>query len=320
MNGKVQRTIFCVLLLTLILTACGTMSTTTKPVPNTIPHQIKALTKQKGGPGPTELLQHVGHSMAAPKSVHFTLTTAMNPAMIESPSADLSQLLNPLGGPHPTEMQGKGDEVAPDPANVSSRFSLRETRGDAGSGSPFTLDEVVNKDAFYILGNNNQGSNNQWCLLSKAYLLTHPENTAYADYGMVQAQALISLAIREGSLSDMGDTTIDNKPLRHIIARYNKNTFDDIKAIDVENYSWPIVKAASVQNPQGSTDFWFDDNTGYIYRLDNTVSYEHSNGTITFTTVNTLRFEFSKFNEPITINMPSHAIAIKDVSQIYAHP
>jgi hypothetical protein len=154
-------------------------------------------------------------------------------------------------------------------------------------------------------------------VISKKALLTTDITSKLVRSGMSQVNALIDLALRKGSLHDSGHEMVGGKQLRHIQAVFNRDAFNDVQGIDIENATWPRSPADQYIHIADTTDFWIDDSTGYIYqvinqtRLDPVITQNPA-------MIYTLGFHCSAFNQPVTIQIPAHATPVSSINQIPA--
>ena len=130
---------------------------------------------------------------------------------------------------------------------------------------------------------------------------------------MPQVGELIDLALKKGKLIDDGNATLGGKQLRHIQATFQKDDFTDLENIDIENSTWPQPVASAFTSITDKADFWIDEHTGYVYQASNTMDLATNYPPVM---VQTFRFQCSKFNQPITIDIPTQATPVSNTGQI----
>lgn len=319
--------VYCLGLLVLLLSACSNISPTTTTNNDNTNVQIQA---QKPAtetvvPAPTltpkQLLHKSNNAMNDLAGIHFTLDAKrqdITPTVSTTPAASILQTLLPLpgGAAYNSWKQGEGDEAGADGSQMKLDAKWAPPQFQPGSGYAFTMDQHIQGDNVYLLGE--PLANQKWYVISKKTLAEQPETQVYVVSGMSQIQALLELASQKGTLSDKGLENIGGTSLRHIQATFSEEDRTALRTIDVENYS-PFFASMQTENTSGSSDFWIDPNTDYVYRVVSTIVYKTTaSDTIKAMTMQqTLTFNCSRFNQPVTIAIPQQPIPTNSIDQIY---
>ncbi|GCE22669.1 hypothetical protein [Dictyobacter kobayashii] len=315
----------CLLLLVLLMSACSNSPATTdnvqakSPTTGTTP-TTKAVTPiPTPTPTPKQLLEKSSQAMNDLTGVHFTLDAKrqdITPAAA-NPSGDILQALLPLPGreAYNSWKQGEGDESGANTSQIHLQEQQKPPTFDAHSGSIFTMDQRIQGDNVYLLGD--PIANQKWYVISKKILDEQTNTQVFAVSAIAQIRSLIDLAQQKSTLNDKGLETINGITLRHIQATFSEENRTDLRAIDVENYN-SFLSSLHTENTQGSSDFWIDANTGYVYRAISDIDYKIMDDRYAPSTIQqTLTFNCSRFNQSVSITIPQNPISTNDINQIY---
>ncbi|GHO83727.1 hypothetical protein [Dictyobacter formicarum] len=316
----------CLALLVLLLSACSNISSTVTTNAN-IQTQTQAqspatkIVVSTPTPTPKQLLDKSNNTMNNLTAVHFTLDAKRQniaPTTSTTPAGSILQTLLPLpgGAAYNSWKQGEGDEAGANISQINLKAKWALPQFQPGSGYSFTMDQHIQGDNVYLLGE--PIANQKWYVISKKTLAEQPDTQVYALSGMSQIRALIELALHKGILSDKGQENIGGTTLHHIQATFNEEDRTALRAIDVENYS-TFFASMQTENTSGSSDFWIDTATGYVHRVSSTIVYKTtaSDAVRAMTMQQTLTFNCSRFNQPITIPIPQQPISTNSIDQIY---
>ncbi|GCE30562.1 hypothetical protein KDA_60460 [Dictyobacter alpinus] len=306
--------ILCLLFLLSLLAACNnspSINTTTITQP-TATITTKEPTQQPLSA--KQLLEKSQQAMKDIHSVHFTLDAKHQISNNQTtPTASLLQTLLPMPGTSNYNMwsQGQGDETD----GTISQITLQEKSDgklfQAHSGATFSLNQRIQGDSVYILGG--LYNHEKWYVIDKKILQQTPSTQVYAVAGIAQVRSLLDLALQKGQISDKGKENISDRLLRHIKVSFTGEGLAALQDLDVENKS-SRQEYNNAQTTAGSTDFWIDEDTGYVYQLSNLITTTLSNG---IPIQQTLKFKCQNFNQSIRIDIPVNAIPASDLSQIY---
>lgn len=259
--------------------------------------------------------------MSSLTGVHFTLDAKrqnITSATSSNPSGNILRALLPLPGgqAYNSWKEGKGDEAGVDGSQLSLKTIVAPPQFQPGSGYAFTMEQRLQGDNVYLLGE--PAPNQKWYVISKRTLMEQPATQVYALSGISQLRALLALARQKGTLSDKGLEKVGATSLRHIQASFNEEDRTALRSIDIENYS-PFFASIQTENTSGSSDFWIDPTTGYIQRASSTLVYKTTaSDTVPAMTIQqTLSFNCSNFNQPVTIQIPQQPISTNSIDQIY---
>ncbi|GLV55081.1 hypothetical protein KDH_19280 [Dictyobacter sp. S3.2.2.5] len=318
------------LLLILLASACSNVMplTTTH---NNVQAQTKTLDQQKKRPTPEaltpqQILQKSSNAMNNLTGVHFTLDAKrqnITPSgTTPNPSGNILQTLQtlvPLPGAaaYNSWKEGAGDDAGTHGSQIHLKEQTDPPLFQPGSGYAFTMDQRQQADdSTYLLGE--PIANQKWYVISSHTLVKQNATQIYVLSGMSQIRNLLQLTMQAGKVSDKGLEKMNGSQLLHIHATFDEEDRTALRAIDVENYS-PFFASIQTQNTSGSSDFWIDPATGYVYRASSTVVYKttENDAMPTVTMQQTLTFNCSQFNQPVTIQIPAQPIPANNINQIY---
>ncbi|GCE08550.1 hypothetical protein [Dictyobacter aurantiacus] len=317
------------LLLLLLVSACSNvMSPTTT---HNVQAQTRTLDQQKKKPTPEaltplQILQKSSNAMNSLTGVHFTLDAKRQNITPDSttpnPSGNILQTLQtlqPLPGAaaYNNWKEGSGDDAGTNGSQIHLKEQTDPPLFQPHSGYTFTMDQhQQGNDNTYLLGE--PIVNQKWYMISTRTLVEQPATQIYALSGMSQVKALLQLTMQAGKVSNKGLEKMNGSLLRHIHATFAEEDRTALRAIDVENYS-SFFASIQTQNTSGSSDFWIDPATDYVYRASSTVVYKttEKDAMPTVTMQQTLTFNCNQFNQPVIIQIPTHPIPANDINQIY---
>ncbi len=246
-------------------------------------------------PTPVQTLQNSAKVMSQLKSVHFAIPQAT--LALQSSSGSNSGVSFTL--------TGQGDAVSPDQASVSIAL---------GKNPVFAL--ISKGQKVYV-----QVTNGTWYSVEKSQI----KDTVQSFFSQSLATQLgqIMTILQSAQLTDHGQETLNGVSLDHITATLDQQTLQELNSL--LNSQLP-TKAQSAQNQikQATLDFWIDQSTGYVYqvKLDvltqvNASSLQQFTGQSTSGLSGVLPVEltaqinFSKFNQPLTIQAPTSSVPLQ---------
>lgn len=218
-----------------------------------------------------------------------------------------------------------GDEVLPDQA-----ASLKLTMGGF-SGLNLNLAEVSKGDKIYF-----QNSKGQWYVIEKSQLVgSNSASNPFSSANVPNFNQLLDLS-KHAQVTDHGDQSLNGENLRHITITLDKNGLKDLlnstgQLSSLTGSSQQTVDRFmnSTKNFQASLDFWIDESTSYVHRVEmkfnlnidarsfatpGTTSKGPSAITLGFDTT----IDLSRFNDSsITVTTPANAIPTNNPSTIF---
>ena len=245
-----------------------------------------------GGTPPAQTLQQSVTAMSQLKSVHFDMQSTLN---MQFPSNN-----NGNSGGISLNVTGHGDAAAPN--QVSATFLM---------GQNPLLSVVSTGGKVYV-----QVKNGQWYVTDKSKV---PDNV---QQFISQHLGDITKAISNAKLTDHGQETVNGESLDHITVALDAQT---LQSLSSQLNGMLPTNMQSNQNAitQATLDLWIDQSTSYVHQaklaiaanVDTSkwppVNFNGQNikfpAAVVPTALNA-QVNFSKFNQPVTIQAPSGAI------------
>ena len=270
-----------------------------------------------------QLLTNSANAMKQIKSLHLDMTTTVNVAVTGVPNSDST---SSIPGNTNITVKASGDEVMPDQSSLKL----------SGSGpGKFAFAEVVKGNQLYI-----QNAQGQWYVIDKSKLegTTNSLNNVLSNASAPDFSKLLNMLEKDVTVADHGDETLNGASLRHITITLDKNGLvklidntDQFKKLPGTSQQSINDMLKSVSNFSASLDFWFDESTSYIHRLElklNTaVDLSKLTSPATATTASApsafslkadIVLDLSKFNDPsIKITAPANAIPTDNPGVIF---
>ena len=255
---------------------------------------------------PLQVLKNSAKTMQQLKSAHFQMTTT---TLLQTGSATPTS-----GTPTPSNnislnLTANGDENLPDQESLNLTLN-----------SAINLAEIVQGDKVYI-----QNTHGQWYVMNKSVLGGLVGNP-FSGINLLDLTNLIGLA-QTATLSDHGDELLNGQSLRHITVTLDKDGFRQLISSNeqLKNlFGQQNIDAvlSSAKTLKASLDLWIDETQFYLHRvelkfnLNADLSSLRASATATagvtvppsLTTTLDSVVDLSKFNEPVTITLPTKAI------------
>jgi uncharacterized protein DUF6612 len=297
MSTRIRYSILFVIMTTVVMLISACSQTTTGTTTSSLT--------------PLQVLQNSSNAMQKLKSSHMEIQLTNNIQTSGTNAAATVGTTNPAvtptvtGTPAPQNLtvsvKGSGDQVLPDQQLNLTVTSLNGTTN---------LSEVTQGDKLYV--KNEQG---QWYVLNQSTLQNYVGNPL-AGLKLDQ-NALLGLAT-QASITDHGTEALNGVNLRHISADLNKdalkqllNSNPDLKStLGQQNIDTLIDHTKSFKS---TIDVWIDESQFYIHRTQfklNMLADTAGMGSEVPKTILTnfdTTVDLSKFNQPVTFNVPTNA-------------
>jgi hypothetical protein len=255
---------------------------------------------------PLQVLKNSAKTMQQVKSAHFQMTTT---TLLQTGSATRTTGTPTPGNNISLNLTANGDENLPDQESLNLTLN-----------SAINLAEIVQGDKVYI-----QNTRGQWYVLDKSALGGLADN-AFAGINLLDLNSLIGLA-QTATLSDHGDETLNGQSLRHITVTLDKDGFRQLissneQLKDLFGQQNIDAVLSSAKTLKASLDLWIDETQFYLHRVElkfnlnadlsslNASATATASGPVLSPLTTTLDsvVDLSKFNEPVTITIPTKAI------------
>lgn len=269
-----------------------------------------------------QLLTNSATAMKQIKSLHMDMTATVNLA-VSGPSSSNSTTF-----PANTNitLKASGDEVLPDQTSLKVSSS---------GVAKIAFAEIVKGNQLYI-----QNAQGQWYVIDKSKLdgTTNSINNLLSNASAPDFSKLLDMLQKDVTVVDHGDETLNGASLRHITITLDKNGLTKLIENTNQFKGLPATSQQSVKdllntvsNFNASLDFWFDEATSYIHRLElklNTaVDLSKFSSPTTGSTSGTpsafslkadIVLDLSRFNDSsIKITAPANAIPTDDPGVIF---
>ena len=267
---------------------------------------------------PAQVLQKSQRAMKQLKSVHLTLTSTSLVQVNASTQGSSSSTPQGLT----TMATGSGDEQMPD------HLALHLTTHVGTTGQSIALAEIVLGNKIYI-----QNTKGQWYVLDKSKLVGTP-GTSTSGNDASTVTTLLDLS-QKATLTDHGIVTLNGQKLRHLTITFGKDALPQLlgasgqTSTQTQQSTQQLLK--SVQAFQAHVDFWVDESTSYVHRMDEKITLKLNSSTLgaagtptttgtpgsNSTTTTDTQIDLSKFNQPMSITAPNNAIPTNNILSIF---
>lgn len=277
-----------------------------------------------------QLLTNSASAMKQVKSLHLNMTMSLNVTI--SGLANSASTSSIPGNINATASVS-GDEVMPD--QTSLKLSASGNAGASGAGK-FSFAEVVKGNQIFF-----QNAQGHWYVMDKSQLGSSSDSTSnlLSNSTAPDFSKLLDLLQKDVTVVDHGDESLNGASLRHITVTLDRtglikviqgtSQFKQLPASSQQSINQVLNSSLSAFN--ASLDFWFDESTSYIHRMELKLNAAAdlskipgaNSGTTTGTPSATsvkadIVLDLSKFNDPsIKITPPSNAIPTDNAGVIF---
>ncbi len=274
---------------------------------------------QSGKTG-AQVLQNTANTMKQLKTVHVDMKVNANLAAVgltPTPGSTTPSNIN-------FNININGDEVLPD------QTSLKLAMGGF-SGLNLNLAEISKGDKIYV-----QNSKGQWYVMEKSQLFgSNGTSNPLSSASVPNFNQLLNLG-EHAQVTDHGDQLLNGENLRHITVTLDKNGLKDLlnstgqlSSLTGSNKQMVEQFVNSTKNFQASLDFWIDESTSYVHRIEMKFNLNidassfatpgtTSNGPSAITIAFDTTIDLSRFNDSsITVTAPASAIPTNNPSTIF---
>ena len=277
-----------------------------------------------------QLLTNSASAMKQVKSLHLDMTMSLNVAISGLPTGTST---SSIPGNINATASVSGDEIMPD--QTSLKLTASGNAGASGAGK-ISFAEVVKGNQLYF-----QNAQGQWYVMNKSQLGSSSDSTSnlLSNASAPDFSKLLALLQKDVTVVDHGDETLNGASLRHITITLDKtgllkviqdsSQFKQLPASSQQSINQVLNSSLSAFN--ASLDFWFDESTSYIHRMELKLNAAAdlskipgansgtTSGTPSATSVKAdIVVDLSKFNDPsIKITAPANAIPADNPGVIF---
>jgi hypothetical protein len=277
-----------------------------------------------------QLLTNSASAMKQVKSLHLDMTMSLNVAISGLPN---STSTSSVPGNINATANISGDEILPD--QNSLKLTASGNAGASGAGK-ISFAEIVKGNQLYF-----QNAQGQWYVMDKSKLGSSSDSTSnlLSNASAPDFSKLLDLLQKDVTVVDHGDETLNGASLRHITISLDKtgllkviqgtSQFKQLSPSSQQSINQILNSSVSTFN--ASLDFWFDESTSYIHRmelkLNAAADLSKIPGATSGTTTGTpsaaslkadIVIDLSKFNDPsIKITAPTNAIQTDNPGVIF---
>lgn len=237
---------------------------------------------------PAQALQNSAAAMAKLTAVHVDLQTT------------LAAQASDARGHVTVSLSGQGDAARPDAASI--RLFM---------GQSLVLAFISKGSRVYV-----QGKDHTWYWADK----NAPKDAAQNFFSQSMATRLgqIMTVVESAGLTDHGQESLNGVSLDHITATLDQQTLQTLNT-QLSGLLPRGVQSGQSQITAASLDLWIDQSTGFVHRAILNVSTQidttalqpymgHANAVGVVPVTVRAEVNFSKFNQPVTIQAPANAI------------
>lgn len=208
-----------------------------------------------------QLLTNSASAMKQIKSLHLDMTATVH---VTVSGLSNNNSTSSIPGNTNLTVKASGDEVMPDQTSLH----LSAT----GPGK-FSFAEIMKGNQLYI-----QNAQGQWYVMDKSKLAGGTDSTGnlLSNASAPDFSKLLNMLQKDVTVIDHGDETLNGANLRHIAITLDKNgllkliqntsQFKDLPGSSQQSFNQMLN--SSVSNFSASLDFWFDESTSYIHRME----------------------------------------------------
>lgn len=229
-------------------------------------------------------------------------------AMQQLKAVHINMKLADRSSTYSINVTANGDEVKPDKSLL--HLSL---------GQGYSLSEVTLGKQLYI-----QNTKGQWYVLDTSKHKQSGSNP-FASMNSSTYNKLLAIA-QKATYTDHGIQTLNGESLRHITVNFSNDVLKDL--LNTTNVSGSQQQQANtmlnnVKLVHPTLDVWVDEATSYVHHMELTFGMNINTSTATNSassspTMNVdMAIDYSKFNVPVTITAPGHAIPTNDLRSIF---
>ncbi len=242
-------------------------------------------------PTPAQTLQNSSVAMSKLNSVHFDLQQATLNVKANSGTTGITY-----------SVAGNGDAAAPDQVSVTFTSEQRPL---------FAL--VSKGQKVYV-----QLTGGTWYSLDKNELKDSTQN--FFSQSLATRLAQIMAILQNAKLTDHGQESVNGASLDHITATLDTQTLQTLGS-QLNGMLPANIQSGQNQVQQATLDLWIDQSTWYVHqakldivvqvdasKLSALTGQQPSNSSSTLPVELKARVNFSKFNQPVTIQAPSSAV------------
>ena len=214
-----------------------------------------------------QLLTNSATAMKQVKSLHLDMTMSLNVAISGLPNNNST---SSIPGNINATASVSGDEVLPD--QTSLKLTASGNAGVSGAGK-ISFAEIEKGNQLYF-----QNAQGQWYVMDKSELGSSSDSTSnlLSNVSAPDFSKLLDMLQKDVTVVDHGDETLNGASLRHITITLDKNGL--LKLIQDTNQFKQLptssqqsinqILNSSVSTFNASLDFWFDESTSYIHRME----------------------------------------------------
>ncbi len=271
-----------------------------------------------------QLLSNSATAMKQVKSLHLDMTATEGFSISGLPSSGTS---SSIPSSLNINLKASGDEVLPD------QSSLKLTAGGIPGLSNFAFSEIVKGSQVYI-----QNAHGQWYVIDKSELTGSSNSTfssLFSSASVPDFNKLLELVQKDVTVADHGDESLNGANLRHITVTLDKNGLSSLlnSTGQFQGITGQTLDSlfSSLKNFGATLDFWFDESTSYIHRMEMklnlgldlskfvTPTPGATTGSPAGISLNAdIVVDLSKFNDPsIKITAPANAIQTDNPATIF---
>lgn len=277
-----------------------------------------------------QLLTNSASAMKQVKSLHLNMTMSLNVTI--SGLANSASTSSIPGNINATASVS-GDEVMPN--QTSLKLSASGNAGASGAGK-FSFAEVVKGNQIFF-----QNAQGKWYVMDKSQLGSSSDSTGnlLSNSTAPDFSKLLDLLQKDVTVVDHGDESLNGTSLRYITVTLDRtglikviqgtSQFKQLSASSQQSINQ--VLNSSLSAFKASLDFWFDESTSYIHRMELKLNAAAdlskipgansgaTTGTPSATSVKAdIVLDLSKFNDPsIKITPPSNATPTDNAGVIF---
>ncbi|HLZ81050.1 MAG TPA: hypothetical protein VKP04_05405 [Ktedonobacteraceae bacterium] len=272
-----------------------------------------------------QLLQNSSSAMNKLKSAQIDVkASGSGQALTSSTATPTTSSAKPTINNVTFSLTGNGDEALPN--EEAMQFNVTQNITNDTS----KLAQVVQGDKIYI-----QNTKGQWYVLDKSVLKGYVDNP-FSGINNSDLSLLIGL-LQHTKITDNGVESLNGQNLRHItialdqvaLKQFMSNNQQLVDVLGQQNLNTIIDHTKAFNS---TVDLWIDETTFYIHRTELKFNLSADTSTLaqyltpTVTTVLvpsniTTKFDsivdLSKFNEPVTITVPTGAIPTNDPTVVF---
>lgn len=272
---------------------------------------LSACSQGTSGATPLEVIQKSATAMQQLKSSHLKLQLTND---VKVPPTTTGSTTNPAQNVS-AQINGEGDQAGAD--NIKVQYTA------SAMGQNFPQQQIVKGDQVYFQ------KDGKWYVISKGDLQKEGSKFPIPSNLSLDQNSLLGL-IQNSKITDYGTQSLNGEQLRHLGASLDKEALRQLIKQNPQLANYFGVSQQDIdkvidgtKSIKASLDAWIDEAKYYVHRTQLKVNLVadgklfSKTATQDFTVNLNSILDLSKFNDPVTIEVPTSATRVTSLEQLF---